>query len=262
MATLRLTDADRGPDGKILTLDQLLLSSRAAIATPQAERDDLADSLPAVAAPADQTIQRRALTRIDLATIAALGLLLVGLLAYLWGSAPANPAAPPRAPATAQTRGDSIAAPSPLPATAPAVAGRLLIAFAAPDGQPLGAIEATRAITPTAHYGAGWIQANVSGSGLVWLRAADAPELAIVGPDLSPRPTLAPAAAPAQPAATDPPPTAPTQCATAGIVGKMVSSCGYDDLSVLQEQAKAKWIAAYGGNVGTVTTPTPYGGTP
>jgi hypothetical protein len=41
----------------------------------------------------------------------------------------------------------------------------------------------------------------------------------------------------------------------------MVSSCGYDDLSVLQEQAKAKWIEIYGGNVGTLTTPTPDGGT-
>jgi hypothetical protein len=41
--TLRFTDADRGPDGKILTLDQLLASSRQAIAGPRVAADDVPD---------------------------------------------------------------------------------------------------------------------------------------------------------------------------------------------------------------------------
>jgi hypothetical protein len=41
--TLRFTDADRDPDGKLLTLDQLLASSRQAIAGPRQAADDLPD---------------------------------------------------------------------------------------------------------------------------------------------------------------------------------------------------------------------------
>lgn len=63
----------------------------------------------------------------------------------------------------------------------------MIDAYAAPDGSLLGQIEETRQIIPVAHYGSSWIQADVSGSGLVWLRAVDAPDLALVGPDLAPR---------------------------------------------------------------------------
>lgn len=59
-------------------------------------------------------------------------------------------------------------------------------AYAAPDGALLGPIETTRQITPVAHYGSGWIQADVEGSGRVWLRAADVPGVALIGPDLAP----------------------------------------------------------------------------
>src|SRR3954452_15123293 len=41
--TLRFTDADRDPDGKLLTLDQLLASSRQAIAGPRHAADDVPD---------------------------------------------------------------------------------------------------------------------------------------------------------------------------------------------------------------------------
>jgi hypothetical protein len=135
----------------------------------------------------------------------------------------------------------------------------MLPAYSAPD-VPLGPIEATRAMTPTAHYGQDWIQAVVTGSGRIWLRAADWPTLAIVGPDLAPRAApAAPAAAPAVfvPAATTPPSPPATQCAEQGIPGKMVSVCGTDDLSALEAQAKETWIATYGGNVGIVGTPSP-----
>lgn len=62
----------------------------------------------------------------------------------------------------------------------------MINAYAAPDGLLLGQIELDRMILPVAHYGSGWIQADVAGSGLIWLRAADVPDVAIVGPDLAP----------------------------------------------------------------------------
>lgn len=64
--------------------------------------------------------------------------------------------------------------------------GRTISAYAAPGGPLLGPIEITRQITPIAHYGADWVQADVAGSGRVWLRWRDMPSLAITGPDLAP----------------------------------------------------------------------------
>jgi len=229
------------------------------------EPRSLADLLPKPTVPTTPTIQHARLTLEEGLTIAALIVLLIGLMAYLWYRPVVPASAPAAAPAVTHTSGDGAVMPSPLPAATPATTGRLLLAFAAPDGQPLGAIESTRAITPTAHYGAGWIQADVAGSGRIWLRAADLCRDAtscvstIVGPDLAPRRPAAvrevPAVAPIVPAATEPP--APPPCAEAGIPGKMVSVCGYDDLSVLEAQAKAKWIQTYGGNIGIVSTPSP-----
>lgn len=241
MASIQFTDADRDEKGFV------------AVPPRNPEPRSLADLLPPIPLLPDQTIHRQPPTRTEAAAMIGLGLLLLALLAYLWASGDARPPAPPHlpaaAPASSPQHGDGVAAPSPIPAAPPAVAGRLLIAFAAPDGQPLGAIESTRAITPTAHYGDDWIQADVAGSGLVWLRASDAPELAITGPDLEPRP--APVAAPV--AAPAPPP-----CAEAGVPGKMVQVCGYEALSALEAQAKQQWIEAYGGNIGTVATPSPH----
>lgn len=75
---------------------------------------------------------------------------------------------------------------APAPTTEPTVTIRTIGAYAAPDGLLLGQIEADRQISPIAHYGAGWVQADVSGSGVVWLRVSDVPGVAIVGPDLVP----------------------------------------------------------------------------
>jgi hypothetical protein len=233
MATIRFTDADRDDQGFVKV----------------PEPRSLADLLPSASAPA--TPARRPMTRAEQIALIAVALVAAGGLIWSWRAAPA--AAPPRPAATVQTSGESAPKPSPPPATAPATAGRLLIAFAAPDGQPLGAIESTRPLTPTAHYGEGWIQADVRGSGLVWLRRSDSPDLAIVGPDLAPKPTATPA--PVPPTAT-PEPRPP--CLTAGPSGQVVTVCGWGDLDAA---AQAKWLATYGGNVGTVITPSPYGGT-
>jgi hypothetical protein len=89
---------------------------------------------------------------------------------------------PTALPATPQPQATTIPAPVPV---------AKLPAFAAPNGVRLGEIEVTRSMVPRAHYGSDWIQANVSGSGLVWLRAADWPALPLSGPNLAP-PTPAP----------------------------------------------------------------------
>jgi hypothetical protein len=227
---------------------QVDLAQVAPAAAPPEPRS-LADLLPHAEMAPDPVITRQPPTKAEWLGMAALGLLLLALSVYLWSDA--RPAALPARPAATAPIGERTVLPSPIPATPTALAGRLLVAFAAPGGVPLGAIESTRAITPTAHYGSDWIQADVAGSGLIWLRAGDIPSLAITGPDLAPQPT----------ATTRPyvPPTMEPQppCAEAGIPGKMVRVCGYEDLASLEAQAKQQWIDQYGGNIGTVATPSP-----
>jgi hypothetical protein len=229
MASLQFTDADRDDRGFIKA---------------PAEPRSLADLLPR-SADIRQDAKRQRWTRGELASLVVVGLCAAFIVIYAW-STPTAPPATPTAVATVQ--------PTSAPTAAPAPPVRLLAAFASPDGALLGQIEATRAITPVAHFGQDWIQADVAGSGRIWLRAADWPALAIAGPDLAP-PTIAPAA-PFMPAAATTAP-APPPCAEAGISGKMVQVCGDDSLESLQAQAKAKWIATYGGNVGIISTPSP-----
>jgi hypothetical protein len=222
--------------------------------TPPQEPRSLADLLPtsqSIQADAQRPAPPRAMSKTEQALLAIVLLLAIGFFA--WRIRSSGDVAPPSEadrPAATQTSGGSATQPSPIPAMLPA--------YSAPD-VPLGPIEATRAMTPTAHYGQDWIQAMVQGSGRIWLRASDWPSLAIVGPDLAPPPARAaapaPAAAPAVfvPEATTPPPP-PPPCAQAGVPGKMVEVCGDGDLDAL---AKEKWIATYGGNVGVVSTPSP-----
>jgi hypothetical protein len=240
--TLRFTDADRGPDGKILTLDQLLASSRQAIAGPRVAADDVPDpqALPPPQGQARSWLAGSA--RLTPALIAAVlvVLLLLGGVALWLGRA--------RAPVMTPTADRRPPTAAPAATIVPHPIAQFL-AFAAPD-VPLGMIESTRAITPTAHYGAGWIQADVQGSGRIWLRASDWPELAIVGLDLTPRKATAAPAVVAPLATPEPQPP----CLTAGTGAQVVTVCDWGDL---EAEAKAKWIATYGGNAGVVTTPTP-----
>jgi hypothetical protein len=227
MASLQFTDADRDERGFI---------------TAPAEPRSLADLLPR-SADIRQDAKRQRWTRGELASLVVVGLCAAFVLIYAWATPTAPPAPPRAAPTTVAT-----SQPTAEPTAGLATPVRLLAGFASPDGARLGQIEATRAITPVAHFGQDWIQADVAGSGRIWLRASDWPALAIVGPDLAP-PTIAPAA-PFMPAAATTAP-APPPCAEAGISGKMVQVCGDDSLDALQAQAKAKWIEQYGGNVGS-----------
>ncbi|MEN9935873.1 MAG: hypothetical protein RLZZ387_2452 [Chloroflexota bacterium] len=81
------------------------------------------------------------------------------------------------------TRAAAVAQVAPT-ATAP-VLTRAIVAYDAPGGAVLGAIEPGRAYTVVARSGAAWLLLDVVGSGAVWARASEvAPELADA-PDLA-----------------------------------------------------------------------------
>jgi len=245
MATIRFTDDDRDSRGFIR------LSPPLEEATPAPE--DAAPPPMRRAAPAPAPAARVPMPRSLISLIGGglIGLVLIGLT-IRFGAVP-QPIMPPRA-ATVPSAAPAAAARAPIPQRpTPGVA--MLPAYGAPNEAPRWQIEATRVITPLAHFGSDWIQADVAGSGVIWLRAADWPQLGMVGADLAVRPTAPPIPPEVPMVATPPPP--PPPCAQTGIPGKMVEVCDDADLSVLQEQAKAKWIETYGGNAGVVITPSP-----
>jgi hypothetical protein len=63
---------------------------------------------------------------------------------------------------------------------------RAVVAYDAPAGNVLGAIEQGRAYSVLARYGADWLQADVDGSGVVWLRADQVLDLPADLADLQP----------------------------------------------------------------------------
>lgn len=107
----------------------------------------------------------------------------------------------------------AIVVPTPAPiqvsAQLPNTFARAVVAYDAPDGAALGAIEQGRAYQVLARFGAEWLQADVVGSGVVWLRQADVFDLPVDLADLQPPPAPAVVyvAAPQVPA--EQPPAAP-----------------------------------------------------
>jgi hypothetical protein len=161
MTSIQFTDADRDDRGRI-----------------KAPARSLADLLPETSTAKPSTA--KPISRQELLSAGIVALLLLMALLYISSGQPAAPVSVlPQA--TAMIRLAPIAHPTPQATIAPV---RMLDAFAAPEGLRLGAIEATRAITPVAHFGADWIQADVKGSGRIWLRTRDWPSLAITGDNL------------------------------------------------------------------------------
>ena len=136
-----------------------------------------------------------------------LGALIVGVLMLVAAliaarSTPAAPAdldsAPSRlgaesaaAPADADSAPDAAppisAAPTPTPA---ATLVRSLVAYAAPNGSILGALDAGVHYTAAARYSTDWTQISTAESGLVWVLQADVQVLNHAAlPDLMPLPT-------------------------------------------------------------------------
>jgi len=199
--------------------------------------------------PPDEAPTRHAAAppRARLIAFAVAGLLFIGIALFSLGRSVETPAARPLGGATAIATARITLIPQPTPVA------RLLVAFAAPGGLVLGAIESSREMTATGRYGDDWTQFDVLGSGLVWLHAGDVSGLVTAGlPDLRPRPTVAPS-----PVAAPEIAPAPTVCARVGTAGDMIEKCGYDTLDNLEVAARAEWIARSGASVVTVTTPTP-----
>lgn len=95
-------------------------------------------------------------------------------------------------------------------AVLPNTLSRAVVAYDAPDGTALGAIEQGRAYAVLARYGADWLQADVTGSGVVWLKADQVLDLPFGLADLQPPPMPAVVFVSAPAALAAPPEAAPT----------------------------------------------------
>lgn len=188
MTTWTPTADDRGPDGKIKTQFAAVLNETmvgvGATQTPEAESPTAHPPLP----------------RQQVLLFGAVTALLFGvLLSLLVGSQEApQTVATPQLTVAPTIR--STVQPAP---TAHIGLRQATVAYDAPGGRVLGGVEAGRVFTPTARYGAGWVQVEAVGSGRVWLPASDP---ALGTPDLStlrdltpptPIPTSAPVYQPA-----------------------------------------------------------------
>lgn len=177
MSTTIFTDADRDEHGFIrLSPPPAAPAPESAPAQPHVPTQSRP---PAAAKRTIAPAQRKILAACGGALLAVL---LIALTVY---ATPSRPITTGGAPPLATAAAAFVPAPTLLPAPTAAPA-RMLGAYAAPDGILLGTIEETRLITPIAHYDTDWIQADVSGSGRVWLRASDLPGVALTGPDLAP----------------------------------------------------------------------------
>jgi hypothetical protein len=146
--------------------------------------------------------------------------------------------------------------PSSAPTSAPTATAATIGAYAAPDGLLLGQIELDREIVAVAHYGTSWIQADVHGSGRVWLKAVDVPDIAITGPDLAPVAdvppqtgrglTLGAVATPEPPQATPEPPAATPVPTAAPVVDAPLNVRAEDDCSAEHGRCDPPCTAEHG----------------
>lgn len=128
--------------------------------------------------------------------IAAAAGVAVLLVALGWAALRTAPPAPAPAPTAAPT------AAAPPTATPLPLLARAVVAFDAPDGTPVGALDPGRAYRLVEERGI-WRQLDVAGSGTVWVRSWEMDGLPPIEPTPLPTavPTLAPPPAPAAPAA-------------------------------------------------------------
>lgn len=183
MSSYQFTSADRDSQGFI---------------TPNRAIDPIDHQpigLPAsVISPAQQPSARSVPPRVLIAALICGLLLTIALIVLISRIVPDAPRPAPAATVAAP--------PSPAVTPAPTAAAALprsVVAFAAPNGDVLGPIDAGRAYSFTGRYGDGWVQIDAGGaSGRVWVRRADlaidaSDEQAIERtPDLAPPPTPMP----------------------------------------------------------------------
>lgn len=252
----------RGPDGKILppgvdpapTPPSAPPAAPATAADPLAGRRPLSEHLEPQAAAAPQASSRRTMGLVALATM----LITVALIALAQsGPRTATPVATATPAVAAVAAPSTVAADAhtPTPATTPLPVA--VIAYDAPAGSPIGALEPGRPYRPVARAGADWMQLEVNGSGLLWVRAADLGPLAADPPDTTPLPdafppTPTPSPTPVLPTATpwQPPPPVPTRdwsrqpCTSAEAVGRAESPDGVLLVESCISQADAERLLA------------------
>jgi hypothetical protein len=186
---------ERGPDGKILiapTLTELL---------PAMPTEEPTDRPTPAALPTKRRDQ--IITYVALALVC----LVVGTLAARITASPATPAPVAPVAAIAPTAAAII---QPTPA---AVLDRAIVAYAAPDGDILGAVEAGRPYTAVGRWSNTWAQLDIGQRAPIWVRLGDLPGLTVAGlPDLAPKPTAIPVySVPVAPVA----PVVPVECTEA-----------------------------------------------
>lgn len=211
MASWNITDADRNPNGRVRApgFDEDTHGTAFAAALDQSLSEVGATSAAEPPAHAPAAPWTRAQIALTIGSVVLVLASLAALFATARPDAAPHPLATPLLPGKSATVADL-----PVPA-AGARLPRAIVAYAAPVGEPLGAIEAGRAYTATATYGAAWVRLDVAGSGLVWVRAGELPEVSRAGlADLAPPPTpVPPPPASAPPAVIQPvAPAAPEDC--------------------------------------------------
>ena len=203
MSSFVITDADRGPDGKII-LDTPFSATPDEAPRPPANRpaadQHIAAFLPAVPAAPDAPSAPAPSRRVQLAGGALLVIVaLLGWFAWLRPSDAPTPARP-TLPATAAPA-VAASAPSAAPTAAPGCAlTRAAATFYAPAGDATGdALDPGTVCRLVAwHSGfADWRQISVGSGAPIWVRASVLSIAATVGlPDLAPPPTPTPAPPP------------------------------------------------------------------
>jgi hypothetical protein len=117
-----------------------------------------------------------------------LPLLPIGAILIAIGLALALAMPPAEATPAAQDAIYIIATPAAAPQVAPtqpAGLPRAVVAYAAPDGVALGAVEAGRVYAQLARSGTEWVLLDVAGSGRVWVRSAELAGVAAGLPDMA-----------------------------------------------------------------------------
>ena len=167
---------DRGPDGKIIVEP-----------TRPATLTELLPTLPDTQTVAPPTAQP---TRRDLIVWGVA----IGLICLVAGTLLARLGSP--TPSTAVQSPTLVVVPTSAPTIAPTAAvllDRAIVAYAAPGGDILGAVDAGRVYTAIGRYGTSWAQLDIGERAPVWVRLGDMPGLTVAGlPDLAPKPTAIP----------------------------------------------------------------------
>lgn len=200
--------------------------------------------------------------RVQLGSLAAIAI--VGALIYLAWPALQNQAVAPSAPALETPISASAVATRTITATPTSLALlRAVVAYDAPGGAPLGALEPGRTYV-LAEDRAAWRRLHLAG-GDVWVRGWEMDGLPPPSPTLSPTPTAIPAPVvlpPAAPASPWPPPAPQATCKTVILDGEEIGQACGTSAEQLHATASALMRTPHGGVPVEIVTVTPLKMTP